>query len=115
VDYVDAIMVLLVDFSDADKSITGAILLPALSAVLLAAMTVLAAAHFSLLLGIAPSDPTANRILIGFFAVALLGVLWALGTKKLAPERYEALQPATTVSALVDTGAHSVVLTEGTV
>jgi amino acid transporter len=97
------------------ESITGAVLYPALSTALLAAMTVLAARHFSLLLGVAPNDPTPARILIGFLTVALLGLVWALGTKKLAPERYKALTPATTVSALADTGTHSVVLTEGTV
>jgi amino acid transporter len=97
------------------ESMIGAVLLPALSAVLLAAMTVLAAAHFSLLLGVGADDPTSARILIGFLAVALLGLGWALGTKKLAPERYKALKPAVASSALADTGAHAVVLTEGTV
>jgi amino acid transporter len=97
------------------ESINAALVLPAISTVLLAGMTVLAAAHLSLLLGIAPNDPTASRILIGFLAVALLGLVWALGTKKLAPERYKALKPATAASALSETGAHDIVLTEGAV
>ncbi|MBR7827569.1 APC family permease [Actinospica sp. MGRD01-02] len=90
-------------------STAALVLLPALAAVLLAGMTVLAATHFSLLLGIAPDDPTAGRILIGFSIVALLGLSWALATRKLAPERYQALKPAAASPALSDTGAHDAV------
>jgi amino acid transporter len=86
-----------------------AVLLPALAALLMAGMTVLAAAHLSLLLGIAPDDPTAGRILIGFSVVALVGLAWALATRKLAPERYQALRPAGASLALSETGAHDAV------
>lgn len=87
--------------------------LPVLAAAALAGMTVLAAAHFSLLLGTTPSDPTASRILVGFLAVAFLALVWALGAKKLAPERYNALKPATAASTLADTGTLDIVLTDG--
>jgi amino acid transporter len=91
----------------------GALVLPALAALSLAGMTVLAAAHFSLLLGTAPNDPTATRILIGLIGIAVAAEAWALGTKKLAPARYSALKPATVTNGLADTGSHDIVFAEG--
>ena len=95
------------------EPIGAALLLPAVSALTLAAVTVLAAAHFSLLLGIAPNDPTAPRILIGLAGVVALGIGWALGTKKLAPERYRSLTPVAAADTLADTGTHSRIVVEG--
>jgi amino acid transporter len=95
------------------ESLIGALVLPALSALSLAGMTVLAAAHFSLLLGIAPNDPTSARILIGAAGVAVVAEAWALGTKMLAPARYSALKPAPIATVLADTGSHDIVLAEG--
>jgi amino acid transporter len=78
---------------------------PALSALLLLAMTVLASWHFALMIGVAPSDPMARELPLGYLLIALLGLGWALRTRRTAPGKYTELAgppvpaPATSANA----------------
>lgn len=64
---------------------------PAASSVLLLAMTVLASWHFALMIGVAPSDPMALALPLCYLVIALLGLWWALRTRRSAPEKYAEL------------------------
>lgn len=67
------------------------LVLPVVSAIGLLVMAWLCTAHFALLLGVAPSDPTTTR-LIGILAGAVvLGLVWSLYLKFRRPAIYAAL------------------------
>lgn len=70
---------------------TTALILPGIAAVLLVLGVVLAAWHFGLMIGVASNDATAWLWPLGFLAVALLGLGWALWAKRFSPAKYKAL------------------------
>jgi hypothetical protein len=70
---------------------TTALILPAIAAVLLVLGVVLAAWHFGLMIGVASNDATGWLWPLGFLAVALLGLGWALWAKRFSPAKYKAL------------------------
>jgi amino acid transporter len=64
---------------------------PALAAVLLAALVVMAATHYATLLGVRPGSP-ATWLLPASYAVAgLIGVAWALILRRRRPQTYAAI------------------------
>jgi amino acid transporter len=71
---------------------------PAVAAVLLAGMVVLAVWHYATLLGVAPGSPAAWAFPAGYAAVAVAGVGWGLVLRARRPQVY----------AAVGLGAHAV-------
>jgi amino acid transporter len=71
---------------------------PAVAAVLLAGMVVLAVWHYATLLGVAPGSPAAWAFPAGYAATAVAGVGWALVLRARRPQVY----------AAVGLGAHAV-------
>lgn len=61
---------------------------PALSTVLLVAVTVAAIASFADLLGVGPDSPLPTVILVVYAVVAVIGVLWGLVLRSSRPEQY---------------------------
>ncbi len=64
---------------------------PALSAVLLTGIVVLAVQHYALLLGVPPGSPAAWALPGGYAAVATAGLAWALILKARRPQVYAAI------------------------
>ncbi len=82
-----------------DETIWRRLIAPALAAVLLGAIVVLALAHYATLLGVAPGDPAAWALPASFYGLpALYGLAWAL--------RLRARHPG--VYATIGLGAHAV-------
>lgn len=67
---------------------------PAASSVLLLTMTVLASWHFALMIGVAPSDPMATALPLGYLLIALAGLAWALRIRRTWPQKYAQLAGA---------------------
>jgi amino acid transporter len=64
---------------------------PALAAVLLAGMVVLAVAHYATLLGVAPGSAAAWAFPAGYAAVAVTGTVWGLVLRARRPQVYAAI------------------------
>jgi amino acid transporter len=64
---------------------------PVAASLLLLAMTVMASWHFALMIGVSPSDPMAKALPLTYALVALIGLSWALRTRREAPEKYAEL------------------------
>jgi hypothetical protein len=64
---------------------------PALAAVLLAGMIVLALEHYDLLLGVPPGNPAAWALPGSYAAVAVIGLAWGLILKTRRPRVYAAI------------------------
>lgn len=73
------------------ERITTALILPAVAAIALVLGVVLVTWHFGLMIGVASNDITPVLWPLGFLAVALLGVAWALWAKRFSPTKYNAL------------------------
>jgi len=76
----------------------GRLIAPALAAVLLAGIAVLAIQHYALLLGVAPGAAAAWALPAGYAAVAAAGLVWAGVLKARRPQVY----------ATIGLGAHAV-------
>ena len=74
-----------------EESAWVALICPAVSAAALLVMAVLASAHFALMIGVAPSDPMATALPLGYLLIALIGLAWALRTRRTQPGKYAAL------------------------
>ena len=61
---------------------------PAIAAVTLATIAVLAIQHYATLLGVAPGNPAAWALPAGYAAVAVAGLIWALVLKTRRPAIY---------------------------
>lgn len=61
---------------------------PAASSLLLLVMTVLASWRFALMIGVSPTDPMAKALPLGYALIALIGLAWALRTRRDAPAKY---------------------------
>lgn len=64
---------------------------PTASSILLLVMAVLASWHFALMIGVAPNDPMAKALPLGYALIALLGLGWVLRTRRTSPAKYAEL------------------------
>jgi amino acid transporter len=64
---------------------------PALAAILLTGIAVLAVTHYSTLLGVAPGSVAARALPASFGAVAVLGLIWGLFIKIRRPQVYQTI------------------------
>jgi amino acid transporter len=64
---------------------------PALSAVILAAIVVLAVAHYATLLGVSPGSPAAWMLPAAFAVAAAVGLAWAAFLRSRRPDIYASL------------------------
>jgi hypothetical protein len=69
----------------------GRLIAPALAAILLTAIAILAVMHYGTLLGVAPGSAAAWALPAGYGAVALAGLCWGLVIKIRRPEVYETI------------------------
>lgn len=76
------------------ESVWVARICPTAASVLLLAMTVLASWHFSLMIGVAPSDPMAIALPLMYLIIALIGLGWVLKVRRTAPLKYAELAGA---------------------
>lgn len=67
------------------------VLAPAVAAILLTGIVVLAVTHYATLLGVPPGDPAAWVLPASYAAVAVLGIGWGLVLKARRPEIYAAI------------------------
>lgn len=80
---------------------------PAVSAALLLAMAVLASWHFSLMIGVAPSDPMAKVLPLSYLVIALIGLGWVLRVRRRSPQKYQGLSGPPTPELAVAAGVIS--------
>ena len=73
------------------ENIWARLIAPALAAVLLAGIVVLAVQHYATLLGVAPGSPAAWLLPAGYAAVAMAGLGWGLILKFRRPQIYAAI------------------------
>ena len=73
------------------ESVWGRLLAPALAAILLTGIAVLAVLHYATLLGVAPGSAPAWALPAGYGAVAALGLIWGLIIKIRRPEVYQTI------------------------
>src|SRR5262249_23531106 len=64
---------------------------PALAAILLAGIVVLAVQHYATLLGVAPGDPAAWALPASYAVVVVIGLGWGLVLKVRRPKVYAAI------------------------
>jgi amino acid transporter len=73
------------------EGIWARLIAPALAAVLLAGIVVLAVQHYALLLGVPPGSPAAWVLPASYAAVAAAGIAWGLILKARSPQVYAAI------------------------
>lgn len=67
------------------------IIAPALAAVLLAGIVILAVQHYGTLLGVRPGDPAAWAFPAAYGVIAVAGLIWGLVLKVRHPQVYAAI------------------------
>jgi amino acid transporter len=83
---------------------------PALAAILLTVIAVLAVQHYGMLLGVAPGSAAAWALPAGYGAIALVGLVWGLVIKVRRPGVYQAIglgAHAVSTQARADFGGRS--------